>query len=607
MLDLSTYIYPFAFALTVSLIVTYFIIRVSRSLKLLTPIREERWHATPKPYLGGVAIWFAFILSTFVFSDFSASNAPVLIAASAMFVLGLLDDLLDLKAYIKFVYQIAIAAIIAKQGVTVSVFHEYPLISMAISILWIVLVTNAFNLIDNMDGLSSGIALISMLSFLVVSVLRGQTELIVPALVFSGAILGFLIFNFPPAKIFMGDSGALFMGFLIAVYSIQGTWHQATNLLLVMTTPVLLMGVALFDTMVVSVQRLLHGKPIYEGGKDHTSHRLVAHGWSEKQAVFILYGISLLCGGMAVAGFLFNAFVLSQIVLLLAVFLIVVGVFLSEAKVYNKDNATQDMPDMPDKPLELKRPYLLHKRRIIEVFIDTILIVVAYLTSYLLRFEGQISNYQWLIIQESLPIVLSIKLMMMTISGLYSGVWKYLEFDDFRKIFKANVFASVSCVVVLVWLYRFSGYSRSLFIIDFMMCSILITGVRVGLRMLRESIYGFPSSGKRAVIVGAGEAGQWVLHEIRKDKSLNIYPVGIVDDDRWKLGRKLYGVQVLGDLHRLTKVIRELAVEQVILAIPSLSEARRTEVLDICQRMDVPVQILEHIKHWSNQDLSHHC
>jgi UDP-GlcNAc:undecaprenyl-phosphate GlcNAc-1-phosphate transferase len=427
-----------------------------------------------------------------------------------------------------------------------------------------------------------------------------------PALIIIGTVAGFLVFNFPPAKIFMGDCGALLIGYLLAVYSIQGTWHQASNLFLLLMTPVLLLGVPLFDTLVVSVQRILHGRSIYEGGKDHSSHRLVALGWSEKQAVLILYGVALLLGIIAVVGYLMNAFISIQVVLLLVVFLLVLGLFLSDVKVYKEQPAIEATPpdtaekQTPTAPATFLVPYILHKRRLMEIFIDCILIVVAYISAYLLRFEGDINGYNWQLIQQSLPVILPIKLVALLLCGMYGGVWKYIDFDEIKKITVSSAIASLAAISTLVGIYRFSGFSRSLFFIDFMLFLFFVIGFRAVLRLLRESVYSFGKMGRNVLIVGAGEAGQWVLNEIRKDKNKRLLPVGIIDDDPWKLGRKLYGVSVIGTRLDIGRMVQEKKIQEIIIAIPSAPDSEQQAIVKICTTFAIPVKVLRDITSWSS-------
>ena len=582
-----TYIKIFSVCFVISALLTWLIIKASQRLRVVSPVNEERWHKTPKPFLGGIAIFIAFAVVFIAVVEHTTMNLAIFACACVMFILGLLDDLLDLKPYIKFVYQIAIAALVAKMGVVVS-FIPNPVIAMLLTVIWIVGITNAFNLLDNMDGLSGGIAVISMLSFFCIDVLRGDASLAIPALIFIGAVSGFLVFNFPPAKIFMGDSGALTIGFLLGVYSIQGTWHQASNLFLLLVTPLLLVGVPIFDTAIVSIQRILHKRPVYVGGKDHTSHRLVALGWSETQAVLALYSIALLLGAVAVFGFAINKFLAIQIALLLLVGMIVLGLFLSEAKIYTDQDAVGRRPSQ----FAAFFPFIPHKRRIVEICIDTILIVVAYVSAHLLRYDLRIDAYNWGLIQQALPIVVAIKLIAMLFGGMYSGFWKYLDFDSAKRIVLSVSMASFGSITVLVGVYRFAGYSRSVFIIDFLLLLVLVVGFRVMLRSLRESFYGYKKEGRRVLIVGAGEASQNFLDDVRRDVHSDLNPIGIVDDDPWKKGRKLFGVTVVGDRRTIQEFVELNSVEEIVLAMPSANPKQMEAILEICEKTGLPLRQL---------------
>jgi UDP-GlcNAc:undecaprenyl-phosphate GlcNAc-1-phosphate transferase len=343
--------------------------------------------------------------------------------------------------------------------------------------------------------------------------------------------------------------------------------------------------VPIFDTAIVSIQRILHKRPVYVGGKDHSSHRLVALGWSETQAVLVLYSIAIILGAVAVFGFAINMFLAIQIALLLLVGMIVLGSFLSDAKIYSEPENSKKRPSQ----LAAIFPFIPHKRRIIEICIDTILIIVAYVSAHMLRYDLKIDSYNWSLIQQALPVVVAIKLIAMLFGGMYSGFWKYLDFDSAKRIVTSLVLASLGSITVLVGVYRFAGFSRSVFIIDFLLLLVLVVGFRVMLRSMRESLFGYKKEGRRVLIVGAGEASHNFLDTVRRDIHSDLNPIGIIDDDPWKKGRKLFGVVVVGGRASIEDFVVENAVEEIVVAIPSVSINQKTAILDICEKTGLPV------------------
>lgn len=276
--------------------------------------REDRWHNRPTALLGGVSIFLstmAVLMPAALLFEYPVpieSIAPFGLLGAAMFVLGLVDDLFELSPLHKLAGQVIIASLAVACGFRFNGFESVP-INMAISVLWLVGITNAFNLIDNMDGLSAGIAVISAVSLFVLQrSFFTVGEWVYPSLfvlaAFIGSLAGFLIYNFHPASIFMGDSGSLFIGFVLAMLTVHGTGTGSTiysmDRIIPLLIPVLVLFVPLVDMIFVILMRKLSRRAVFQGGRDHSSHRLVALGFSEKKAVLILYAFAVLSGSVAV-------------------------------------------------------------------------------------------------------------------------------------------------------------------------------------------------------------------------------------------------------------------------------------------------------------------
>ncbi len=254
-------------------------------------------HVNPIPLLGGAAIYAAFILALLLFGDhfYVSQLIGILVGATLVSFLGIWDDRHGIRPLLKFVGQVLAALILVVSGVEVQLFRN-DILDAALTIFWVVGITNAFNLLDNMDGLSGGVGAIAATFFLLLAAMSGQYLVGTLAAALTGACIGFLYYNFNPASIFMGDAGSLFLGFVLAAVGIKLRFPSNVPWVTWMI-PVLVLGLPIFDTTLVTLSRVRRQVPIYQGGRDHVSHRLVAQGWTHREAVFFLY---LVCGALGV-------------------------------------------------------------------------------------------------------------------------------------------------------------------------------------------------------------------------------------------------------------------------------------------------------------------
>jgi UDP-GlcNAc:undecaprenyl-phosphate GlcNAc-1-phosphate transferase len=251
-------------------------------------------HSAPVPLLGGVAIYLTFILVLFFFGDRNYINEAIgiFVGASFMSFMGIIDDRWGLGSYVKLAGQLGAAAILIYSGVKVQLFDSW--LDIAVTLVWVVGITNALNLLDNMDGLSGGVAMIAAIFFTLLAAMSKQYLVGVLAAALAGACAGFLIYNWNPAHIFMGDAGSLFLGFMLAAVAIKLRF-PSNSITVTWMIPVLVLGLPLFDTLLVFVSRLRRGKnPLTTPGKDHVSHRLASLLSSRREAVLVCYLIG--CG-----------------------------------------------------------------------------------------------------------------------------------------------------------------------------------------------------------------------------------------------------------------------------------------------------------------------
>ena len=298
---MTTYMLIVVAALGLAAAATPLARRLAQRAGVLDQPSDRKIHAIPIPRLGGVAIFAAFILALVFLGDRFYVNQVVGIFLGATLVsfLGLWDDRRSLPAWVKLLGQIAAALILLLSGVQITVLR-HPVLNGAATMLWVVVITNALNLLDNMDGLAGGVAAIAALFFLLLAAMSGQYLVGALAAALLGACIGFLVYNLNPATIFMGDSGALFIGFMLAAVGIKLRFPDNVPFVTWMI-PVLVLGLPLFDTTLVTLSRLRRGKnPLTTPGQDHVSHRLAGLTGSRREAVLICYLIAGAAGVVAV-------------------------------------------------------------------------------------------------------------------------------------------------------------------------------------------------------------------------------------------------------------------------------------------------------------------
>jgi UDP-GlcNAc:undecaprenyl-phosphate GlcNAc-1-phosphate transferase len=313
----NTYFGLFLIATFSALVITPLVRRFCQRYKLLdVPIDGRRVHKYGIPRLGGLAIFASFILALsalpLVSNLVTDSLRPhtselfiILIPATLVLLLGVYDDLRGTNAVVKFVSLGLIASLFFAMGGRIEVLavpfvgavHFHPAIGFFITVFWLVGISNAFNLIDGIDGLAPGAALFSSLVILVVSLAGDNPLMVVVALVLCGSLTGFLRYNFNPASIFLGDSGALFVGFLLAALSVLGAQKATTAVAVI--TPILAFGLPVVDTGMTMARRLISGRPLFQGDGEHIHHMLLARGWSQRRVVMILYAVCAVFGLLA--------------------------------------------------------------------------------------------------------------------------------------------------------------------------------------------------------------------------------------------------------------------------------------------------------------------
>ncbi|MDL2287830.1 undecaprenyl/decaprenyl-phosphate alpha-N-acetylglucosaminyl 1-phosphate transferase [Oscillospiraceae bacterium OttesenSCG-928-F05] len=359
-------IYVFA-ALAVAAIVSFAATPLVRAFArrvgaMDVPKDDRRMHSVPIARIGGLAIFFGFILSVLIFADITRQMQGILIGSVIIMVLGLIDDIISLPALLKFVVQFVAAGVAVGHGVIIekltnpnvfshNAYIEFgPVASVIITLLWIVAITNSVNFIDGLDGLAVGVSTISAFSMLVIALMVSEPGVAIVMAALAGACVGFMPYNMNPAKIFMGDTGATFIGFILATMSVQGFFKFYT--IMSFAVPFLVLAIPIFDTVFAFFRRILKKQNPMTADRGHVHHRLIDMGFNQKQAVAIMYTLSGILGLTAVV---LTASGEVRAMLLIAAFLvagaIAVKVFLQESKNKKappKDGGAEEQGTPPD-------------------------------------------------------------------------------------------------------------------------------------------------------------------------------------------------------------------------------------------------------------------
>lgn len=543
--------------------------------------RKDRWNSRPIALLGGVAIAVTVFLTAAIAGDLLVLGLPLL-GGLLIFIVGVTDDVLPLKPTTKLIAEIALAAMVVFFGERLN-WTTVPIVDMLLTMVWLVGLTNAFNLLDNMDGLCAGTAIIAAAGLLLG--LFGRPD-VFPEMrylaIVLGATSGFLIYNAHPASIFMGDAGSLFLGFTLATLtlSVGGPAHDRSRVLSIVVAPMLVLLIPIFDTSLVTLSRLVSGRPVSQGGRDHSSHRLVALGLSERRAVTVLWSLAATAGAI---GFVVQRTADVDAWLLSALFVIAMVVFaayLAQVRVYEEPSR------VPASGVTVVLIELMYKRRLAEVLLDVSLVLIAYYGAWRLRFEGPEWDAYARSFLQSVPIALAVQMISLFAFGAYRGAWRYFGLMDGVVFAKAIGTGTLALIVAIVYLYRFENYSRGVFIIYAALLMLLLSGSRASFRLIGEYARR-RRPGVRLIIYGAGEAGSLVLRELLGHPVEQFRMIGFIDDDPGSRTLRLQGYPVLGGERKLLELLGSRKVDVVVIGSLHLDPERRLRVEGACRENGV--------------------
>jgi UDP-GlcNAc:undecaprenyl-phosphate GlcNAc-1-phosphate transferase len=570
------------------------LLRSPAARRIVSPVRPDRWHKEVTPQFGGIGIFAG--LATGILVSLAVGAVPgsyrevlgILAGCSILFVFGLIDDTFYLPPFGKLAGQFGAAAVVLWSGLSVTIVGN-KWVALAIAVTWLVGMTNAFNLLDNMDGLAASLAAIAALFFAIdAQWIHPNASVLVLSLSILAACAGFLPFNIWPgrkAAAFMGDSGSQTLGFALAAVGLASTWKVAETTVATLILPLFVLAVPILDTTLVTIVRLLEGRPIYQGGRDHTSHRLVLRGLSERRAVVLLAVISVLLGSTCLAYMVIHDNKITAIgVLLTFALLIQFGSFLGEVE------------RQPAGQLDVRRPllrtFIVNRRRLIEVVVDGALIAAAFYGAYVLRIGSHGTPTQQQVFLWTFPVILFARYLVFIPFGLYRGVWRYAGARDAGGVIVAVALSEAIAYAFVATTRVWYDFPRSVFLIDLLLCSMLVGASRFWERAAHRGLSSLHGRGKRrrTLIVGAGRTGRSLMRELRETPGEQV--VGFIDDDPRLWRRRLQGVPVLGSADEAARIVLQARPDQVLVTIPGAPRERLEFVADACADGGVPCRFL---------------
>jgi UDP-GlcNAc:undecaprenyl-phosphate/decaprenyl-phosphate GlcNAc-1-phosphate transferase len=579
-----------ALAFPAAALAVWALLRSPLAGRLVAAPSGERWHERATPLLGGIAIFFGITVGLWLAIAVGAVPLTREIAGiyggiSILFVAGLVDDVRALRPVAKLALQFSAAILVLATGTEVQLIHE-RVIGWALALVWLVGMTNAFNLLDNMDGLAATLAGIAFTFFAIDAVTIHPSHTIL-ALSLAGALscAGFLPFNLRPngkALVFMGDSGSQVLGFTLAALGLSASWKVAGTTVATLLLPVLVLAVPILDTTLVTIARLLEGRPISQGGRDHSSHRLVRFGLSEKNAVLLLAVIASALGATSLAYNVLGDQRLALVgVLVTFVLLVQFASFLADVE---KRAPGLEAPGVLE-------TFAVHWRRLVEVVIDFWLITGAFAAAYVIRFGWPGTTSQRHIALVALPIVIAARYLAFVPFGLYRSIWRYAGARDVAAIASAVAVSEVVALAYIVLTQNLGDFTRSFFIIDALLCGVAIGGSRLVERALVTGLRSYHArTGRRTLIVGAGRTGRSLMRELRETAGERV--VGFVDDNPRLRRRRVHGVPVVGGAHELPRLLQRLEPDIVLITIPDAPREQLDAVVDACSEAGVTCRVV---------------
>ena len=553
----------------------------------------ERWHDQPTPTFGGVGIYAGFVAGLGLALaagalEWSGELGGIVAGVTIVFAAGLIDDLRHLSPLAKLAAQVTAAVVVIASGLNVEIVGN-DVLAWAIGLLWLVGITNAFNLLDNMDGLAATLAIVSCAYFAIDAVTQHENNTVLAlALALGLACAAFLPFNLRPrrgAAVFMGDSGAQVIGFGLASLALAASWTVAGTTVATILLPLLVLAIPILDTTLVTIARLVEKRPVTQGGRDHTSHRLVYYGLSETKAVLLLAIVSTAIGATALAyNVLDNGRLTAIGVLVTFVLLVQFGSFLSDLEERSRRGVGGPEPS-------LWQALIFEPRRLVEVFVDFVLICASFLAAYVLAVGAFGTDYERSVYLSALPILLGSRYVFFVALGVYRRVWRYATARDVVPIVLGCAGSAVMASLILIALRPIGSFpAAQIFAVDAVLCTVLVGASRLTLRLLPEAVAHRGGDRRRVLIVGAGRAGRSLARELRESGEARV--VGFLDDNPRVRRRRILGISVVGSLDESARAIAGTRAEELLVTIPAAPQDRLDAVVEAAESAGIPCRFV---------------
>ncbi|MEW6193637.1 MAG: hypothetical protein AB1521_00595 [Bacteroidota bacterium] len=606
----------FSLAACLSVIFTPLIIKLAVKIGAVDKPNSRKIHKIPTPRLGGVGIFIGFVSTLLVINYFFPEaelknlrdkfNLLLIgVALTLVLILGIYDDIKNLKPGHKFFFQLIAAALVYLSGFQISNATNpfsgesisLGIFSLPLTVLWIVGITNAFNLIDGLDGLAAGISLIAGITIFAISLLNNDANSALIGIALAGSLFGFLRFNFNPAKIFLGDSGSLFIGFLLAVLSIQSSTKGSTAFSMIIA--LLALGVPIIDTLIsmlrrmlawflpgqtahISIAQKLHS--MFLPDKRHIHHQLLASGFSQRSTVLLLYLVSSafgVCAVLVTAGSI-NA---SLIIIGIGIFLITAAKKLGYKEIALFKNGI------------LLKFYSLTilKHAALQFLLDALSIITALIISYILT----ISTYEAVSFKPGIPELLAVTFIVLVqlISFIFGGLYKrktiLMGLGDFLQIFRAVLIAVLLTVFILSFapFLSASTHVNIFMLLDFYFLISSVAGSRILFHALNYSFNRESAEGKKILIYGADGKGMIALQTLLQSDKEKKIPVGFLDDDPELEGKFMNGYPIYGGHWKLEGLVKKKIFDEIIMAKDKIDFEILKRIQTVAGRHNVPVHV----------------
>jgi len=544
--------------------------------KVASPLTDARVPAT-----GGISIVASIAVALAVTGHLVWWMA---IGASAMLMVGLVDDALVLSPGQKFSCQFAIVTSAVIFVLPRYAFTPWYLLDVGITIFWLVTTTNAFNLVDGLDGLAAGIGIMVAAAIATIGIVLGAPAVTTPSLAVAGALGGFLIFNLPPASIIMGDAGALPVGYVLGVLALQGGALATNSRLTLWVFPVLVMLVPLLDAGIVTTARLATEKAISRHGLEHVHDRLLSLGLTEWRAVASIWVVETVAAGCAIAANLLPHADVVAALPFIALAAAVIALFMIDL------TFDASPPSVAYGYLQGVARHILslgYKHRIAEVAMDTALISTAYFGACALRLDFNLTPEVLASMIRGLPWVILLTYPAFLLAGVYRGIWRYAGLtDSFRFAGGAMIAGTLVAIGSDFLPIRHSG---SIAVLYALLLVNLLVATRMSFQVLRKLISRLATVRDRVLVVGAGEIGTVAAEFVLKARTRGARVVGFVDGDAFKHGKILYGEEVLGTPEDIESIHARVPFTEIIVADEELAPEQIEKLHRFARTHGIPV------------------